>query len=162
MDKARDKNRLIEEEQPLVKGELAKLTLNSLGALLRRLESLPDDPTVMTIVHYSTAWTEEITGASKTESELATLLEKFTSIAQYIKVTDSKAAISMGIKQVPSFQIYCGTEKVEECQSADMHIFRECLVLADPLRAKTPFTKGQAQSAYPLPTGSLLPIFSTF
>ena len=63
---------------------LEVVTIDSHSALTARLADLPDDNRI-SIVHYSTAWTEEMTGTIRRASELETLLNNYAGVYLYIK-----------------------------------------------------------------------------
>lgn len=66
--------------------KLNVLTVKSYDELTKILGSLKGDES-MTVVHYSTAWTEEQTGTKRSEGQLATMLENYENIKNYIKGT---------------------------------------------------------------------------
>ena len=138
--------------------KLLMTQVNSYNQLSEELSSLSQDNQLITVVHYSTDWTTERTGSARIENELNTILENYQDIGAYIKVTDAKTAVRMGVSIVPTFEFYRGGEKVDQCSGADMYIFRESLDLINSSRKDTPYLRGAAQGTYPLSTGTLLPI----
>jgi hypothetical protein len=138
--------------------KLVVTQIDDYAQLTEELANLPDGQ-MITVVHYSTAWTEERTGTVRTESELGTILEKYQGIGMYVKVENAKTVIRMGVTVVPTFEFYRGRDKVDQCSGADMYVFRECLDMIDSFRKKTPYLRGATQGPYPLPTGTLLSIF---
>ena len=133
--------------------------VDNYAQLSEELSSAFQDSQLITVVHYSTGWTTERTGSTRIEIELKTILENCQNIGTYIKVTDAKTAVRMGVSIVPTFEFYRDGEKVDQCSRADMYIFREILDLINSARKDTPYLRGAAQGTYPLSTGTLLPIF---
>ena len=137
---------------------LEVVTINNFEELQSSLENLSDDDFI-SVLHFSTEWTDEMTGSNRRASELSTVLTNHGSVVKLIKVTNARVAHRMGIDVVPTFDFFRGREKVERCTSSDMLVFRESLDMVDKLRAATPFTRGVALGLYPKETGTPLPKF---
>eukprot|EP00614_Pseudopedinella_elastica_P006012 CAMPEP_0172595692 /NCGR_PEP_ID=MMETSP1068-20121228/15308_1 /TAXON_ID=35684 /ORGANISM="Pseudopedinella elastica, Strain CCMP716" /LENGTH=164 /DNA_ID=CAMNT_0013394337 /DNA_START=8 /DNA_END=502 /DNA_ORIENTATION=+ len=126
--------------------------------LLEILDQLPEQD-YFTVFHFITDWTAEITSSNLRQSELETILMNSSSVVRYVRVTGAKAAARVGITIVPTFWIFRGRDKVDECTGADLSLFRACLDMNDTLRQDTPLLIGTPQGPFPNPTGSFLPIF---
>jgi hypothetical protein len=68
----------------MARGKLVTVSVKSYDDLMQRLDALKGNES-LSVVHYSTAWTEEKTGTSRSEGQLATILENYENIANYIK-----------------------------------------------------------------------------
>jgi hypothetical protein len=101
--------------------KLVVTQIDDYAQLTEELANLPDGQ-MITVVHYSTAWTEERTGTARTASELGTILEMYQGIGMYVKVANARTAIRMGVTVVPTFEFYRGRDKVDQCSGADMYL----------------------------------------
>jgi hypothetical protein len=116
--------------------------------------------TMLTVIHFSLAWSEESTGQENCEAELQTMLANIKGVSRYVKVTTPRLAVQLGVETVPSYVLFRGTEKCDECSGSDLSLLRQIILLHDRTADKQPYQPSVRNSKFPCSTGTFLPIFS--